>query len=72
MSFTFIFGLYSAVILTKTHSIFACILLHSYCNSLGFPKISEVVREPNPAIKNKLLGAYLIGIVLFFVMMSLY
>ena len=72
MSFTFIFGLYSAIILIKTHSILACIVLHSYCNTVGFPKIPEVLKEVDPSVKYRLLGGYFIGIIFFFVTMSFY
>lgn len=66
MSFTFVFGAYSAFILVKTQSLFASILLHSYCNCIGFPKIDQVFSEKNTEIKNKFLRVYTIGILSFF------
>lgn len=40
--FTFIFGFYAATVFLKTRSLISVILLHSYCNYLGFPKLKEI------------------------------
>lgn len=69
MSFTFVFGAYSAYILVKTHSLFASILLHSYCNCIGFPKIDQIFNEKRTEVKNKLLIVYSIGIISFFLVL---
>jgi hypothetical protein len=36
--FTSLFGVYAGVVLLKTQSLIATILLHSYCNFLGPPR----------------------------------
>ena len=46
MSFTLIFGMYSALILSRTKNILACISLHSQCNFFGFPKIFLISDRP--------------------------
>lgn len=67
MSFTFVFGVYSSAILVKTQSIFASIVLHSYCNLLGFPKINQIPKEKDPNVRGKVYAAYLIGLFVFFI-----
>jgi len=62
MGFTFIFGLYSSYLLVKTQTLYSCILLHSYCNWMGFPRIGEAFEN------NKILTIYIIGISSFFVL----
>lgn len=44
MSFTFIFGGYSAFLMTKFESTYSCIFLHSFCNFLGVPNFSTYNR----------------------------
>jgi membrane protease YdiL (CAAX protease family) len=39
-AFTYVFGIYSGYIFIQTHSIWPSIILHSYCNLLGFPQLS--------------------------------
>jgi len=40
MSFTLVFGLYSAFVFMQSKSIVSAIILHFYCNTLGFPQIN--------------------------------
>ena len=62
---TFVFGLYAAVVMCKTESVWCCFILHSYCNMLGPPL-------PLPNTKNQshittLKFSLYFGIPVFFV-----
>ena len=78
MTYTFIFGIYSSVILIKCQNIISSIILHSYCNIMEVPRFSKIFKSKNEHIKfsyllnyyyffEGLIGVYLIGILLFFV-----
>lgn len=54
MSFTFIFGGYSAFLMAKFESTYACIFLHSFCNFLGVPNFSNYHRLNNYQKKGKI------------------
>lgn len=42
-SYTFIFGLHSAYVYTKTQSFISIIVLHAYCNFMQVPSIGQLV-----------------------------
>lgn len=65
MSFTFIFGSYSAFILTKTKSIFSCFTLHSFCNLMGFPNIAEVFEMHSDDKKSKFFRNFIKFLIYF-------
>ena len=64
ISFTFVFGFYSGVIMLKTRSITACIMLHCYCNIMGPPSIGQ-------PISKKAKYGYLFGITAFIVLICI-
>ncbi|KAG2383297.1 hypothetical protein C9374_004634 [Naegleria lovaniensis] len=61
LTYTFVFGLYCGYIYGKTKSIIAAIVLHAYCNLMGLPSFN--MSRP------VLAGAYVIGLVLFRVLL---
>ncbi|CAD8153246.1 unnamed protein product [Paramecium octaurelia] len=65
LMFTFIFGFYAATVFLKTRSLISVILLHSYCNYLGFPKLKQIFSNTKINII-KILVVYFVGIVFFY------
>ena len=44
-TYTTIFGMYSALLFVRTGHFAAPFIVHSYCNFMGFPDLSEVKRR---------------------------
>ncbi|CAD8063274.1 unnamed protein product [Paramecium sonneborni] len=65
LMFTFIFGFYAASVFLKTKSLISVILLHSYCNYLGFPNLSLIFSNTKTNII-KILSVYFVGILFFY------
>ncbi|CAD8059996.1 unnamed protein product [Paramecium primaurelia] len=65
LMFTFIFGFYAASVFLKTRSLISVILLHSYCNYLGFPKLKQIFSNTKVNII-KILVVYFVGLVFFY------
>lgn len=64
-TYTTVFGMYSALLFVKTGHFAAPFLVHSYCNFMGFPDVTEVFNfEP----KKRLLVSltFVAGVVLFY------
>jgi prenyl protein peptidase len=67
VSYTMLFGFYSAWIFTKSGCLWSAIALHSQCNYFGFPNFGVVLDWKTYLPKRILIGAmYLLGIVSFF------
>eukprot|EP00736_Rhodelphis_marinus_P009532 Rmarinus@m.28109 len=45
MSFTFVFGLYVGFIFLRTRHLIAAVSLHMFCNAMGFPNFSRILRS---------------------------
>lgn len=44
-SYTFVFGVYSAYLYTKTRSLIFMVVLHSYCNFMQVPQFGRLFVE---------------------------
>ena len=46
LTYTTIFGIYSAFLYIRTGHLASCIIVHTFCNSMGFPDLMEVYYQP--------------------------
>jgi prenyl protein peptidase len=60
--YTSIFGIYSAYLFVRTGHFVAPFLVHSFCNSMGFPDFTEVIAQKWPK-RCVLLCIYVLGLV---------
>ncbi len=69
MSYTTIFGIYSAFLFLRTGHLMAPVIAHGFCNFMGFPDLAQLLSLP---AKERLVFSvvYLAGTVMFF--LSLY
>jgi prenyl protein peptidase len=52
-AYTTIFGMYSALLFVRTGHLASCVVVHGFCNFMGFPDLVELVhQEP----KKRLIG----------------
>ncbi|XP_055697786.1 CAAX prenyl protease 2 [Phlebotomus papatasi] len=69
-SYTYIFGIYSAYLFTKTGHFIAPFVAHAFCNHMGFPDLVELSSQPNP--KKRLLQLlYVVGLVSWIVLLPI-
>ena len=68
MSYTTVFGIYSAFLFLRTGHLMAPVVAHGFCNFMGFPDPSEVLSKP-PAERLIFSIMYLVGVVLFFLLL---
>jgi prenyl protein peptidase len=68
-AFTYVFGIYSGYIFIQTRSIWPSIILHSYCNLLGFPQLSLCF---NGSKRDKIISiiGYSSGLLMFCVLIK--
>ena len=66
---TFVFGIYAAVIMCKTRSVWCCVLLHAHCNWLGPPRPLPPARDPRDLLALK--TAFFAGVPLFLALLVL-
>ena len=64
MLYTTVFGFYSAFLFLRTGHLAAPVVVHCFCNSMGFPDFAEVVHKP-PKERTLLLALYVCGLGLF-------
>ncbi len=64
MVYTSVFGAYSAFLFLRTGHLAAPVVIHGFCNFMGFPDFSELLTQP-PKRRTLLLGAYMLGAGLF-------
>ena len=65
MTYTTIFGMYSAFLFIRTGHLIAPVIVHAFCNFLGFPDFSELLRCQGS--KRVIFCAmYIVGVILFF------
>ncbi|CAG7724973.1 unnamed protein product [Allacma fusca] len=63
--YTSIFGAYSAYLFLRTGHLIAPVLVHSFCNHMGFPDFASVVHFQQPK-KAVIIGAYVVGLITWF------
>lgn len=68
--YTYIFGLYSSYLFLRTGNMMASFFSHAFCNLMGFPNINELLNEFDGRTRNRLIGAYVAGFVVFFFLVA--
>jgi len=63
--YTTVFGIYSAYLFVRTGHVTACVVVHAFCNYMGFPDFGEVLSHPSPLKRLALAGAYVGGLTAF-------
>ena len=63
-TYTTIFGAYSAHLFIQTHHLASCVVVHAFCNFMGFPDIVELLNLP-PTKRGLLSAVYIVGLVSF-------
>lgn len=61
-TYTSVFGIYSAYLFTRTGHFVAPLLVHAFCNHMGFPDVQELWSQP-AGRKYALLAVYVLGLV---------
>lgn len=69
-TYTYIFGLYSSFLFLRTGNFFPSFLTHSFCNFMGFPNFRQLFYDFDTKFKWFLLFTYVIGLVLFILMIG--
>jgi len=62
LSYTTVFGMYSAFLFLRTGHLMAPVIAHAFCNHMGFPDFAMVQAYPAPT-KHYLIGAFIVGLV---------
>lgn len=65
MSYTTVFGAYSAFLFLRTGHFLAPVLAHAFCNHMGFPAFNEVLAYDDKSIRRKLIAAFVIGLLVW-------
>ena len=63
-AYTTIFGLYSAHLFVQTNHLVSCVVVHAFCNFMGFPDFVELLNLP-PRKRGLLSVVYVMGLVTF-------
>ncbi|OPL32956.1 caax 2-like prenyl protease, partial [Mytilus galloprovincialis] len=48
LTYTTLFGIYSAFLFLRTGHLIAPVIAHAFCNHMGFPSFGEVMGHPQP------------------------
>lgn len=64
--YTTIFGIFAGFIFVRSHHLVSLVLCHSLCNMLGLPSFETALQHRK---KHLILSMYVLGIVLFFVLL---
>jgi len=70
-AYTTIFGAYSAHLFVQTNHLAACVVVHAFCNFMGFPDFVELLNLP-PTKRMTLSIVYVAGLVSFFMLLPLF
>lgn len=65
-AYTTVFGMYSALLFIRTGHLIAPVVVHGFCNFMGFPDLSEVLYQRTSSKKIVLAGLYVAGLILFY------
>lgn len=57
--------MYSAFLFVRTGHIAAPVIVHGFCNFMGFPDVSELFNQ-QPKTRAILSGLFVLGLILFF------
>lgn len=67
LAYTTVFGAFSCFVYLRTGHLAACVLTHMLCNHFGFPDVETLLEHEH---RVPLLGAFVAGVVLFFVLLG--
>ncbi|OQR97739.1 peptidase family U48 [Achlya hypogyna] len=68
--YTTVFGIYATFLFLRTGQLVAIIVVHAFCNVMGFPDLSFVSPDSDLyTYRHSILGVYLVGIVCFSVLL---
>ncbi|KAI8744639.1 CAAX prenyl protease 2 [Biomphalaria glabrata] len=68
LSYTTIFGAYSAFLYLRTGHLAAPVIAHAFCNHMGFPSFGEVMGYP-ASTRYRLIAMFVLGLVLWTVLL---
>lgn len=71
-AYTTVFGVYCAYIFIRTGHLIGPVLCHAFCNHIGFPDFNEVLNEDDFDKKAKIIGCYILGPLLFFMLLNFF
>jgi prenyl protein peptidase len=60
--FTTVFGWFASFVWCRTYSYSTCVIIHSFCNSMGFPDFQGAWNWAAKVEKIVIWGAYLLGL----------
>ena len=69
INYTTVFGMYSAFLFVRTGHLAAPVVVHGFCNFMGFPDVGELVAQEPPRKRAALAAVFVVGLVLFFVLL---
>ncbi|CAL1541860.1 unnamed protein product [Lymnaea stagnalis] len=64
LSYTTVFGAYSAFLFLRTGHLAAPVIAHAFCNHMGFPSFGEIMGY-QPSTRYRLMALFAIGLVLW-------
>ncbi|XP_071162498.1 CAAX prenyl protease 2-like [Mytilus edulis] len=67
LTYTTLFGIYSAFLFLRTGHLIAPVIAHAFCNHMGFPSFGEVMGHPQP-VKHKLIASFILGLFMWIVL----
>lgn len=63
--YTTIFGMYSAFLFVRTGHLASCVIVHGFCNFMGFPDLIELLHQ-EPKKRIVLSGFFCLGLGVFY------
>jgi len=65
-AYTTVFGMYSALLFIRTGHLASCVIVHGFCNFMGFPDLIELLHQ-EPKKRIVLSGLFCVGLSLFYI-----
>ena len=64
-TYTTVFGMYSAFLFIRTGHLASCVIVHGFCNFMGFPDLIEL-HQQEPKKRFILSGLFCVGLGIFY------
>ena len=68
-AYTTVFGMFSAFLFVRTGHLASCVIVHGFCNFMGFPDLIELMHQ-EPKKRLVLSGFFVAGLGLFYLMLK--